>query len=157
MKNVLMLLGVSLLMSTAQAAVFIVNVGGSNLTFTPQMTTIDPGDTIIFVNRGGVHNAVADDGSFRCALGCDGDGRNGDGNSSNANWTASLIFNTPGTIGYFCENHGAPGQGMFGTIIVRGQVPHATPVAVPSATYLFYSVLALALIAAASAVRAKRN
>jgi len=113
----------------ARAATAIVNVGGAFNAFSPQTVTIDPGDRITFVNKGGYHNAVADDGSFRCAQGCDGDGMGGSGNASNKNWTASVTFATPGTFGYFCEIHGAPGAGMYGTIVVRApqQQPAPTP------------------------------
>ena len=157
MKKFLLVLVLFVVSSVAHAAVFIVNVGGSKLTFTPQTVTIDPGDTVTFINRGGTHNAVADDGSFRCALGCDGDGHNGNGHPSNANWTASVTFDKPGTVGYFCEIHGAPGMGMYGTIIVTGQTQQSAPKAVPVATYSLYVLLALALIAAASFARRRRN
>jgi plastocyanin len=110
--------------TTAHAATFIVNVGGNSPpTFTPQTISISAGDTITFINKGGLHNAKADDGSFRCAQGCDGDGHSGSGASSTSNWVASVTFPSPGTIGYYCEQHGAPGQGMFGTIIVQPLVP----------------------------------
>lgn len=142
--------------SIAHAATAIVNVGGNSLTFTPQTATIDPGDTVTFINRGGTHNVVADDGSFRCAQGCDGDGHNGNGNATNANWTASVTFNNPGTIGYFCEIHGAPGEGMFGTIVVRGQVQQPK-LPVPGGTYFLYALLALALLAAAGVAHRRRN
>jgi MYXO-CTERM domain-containing protein len=144
------------LTSVANAAIVIVNVGGSNLSFAPQTVTIDPGDTVTFVNKGGDHNAVADDGSFRCARGCDSDGKGGNGNASNANWTANVTFSTPGTIGYFCEIHGAPGQGMFGTIVVRGQTQPST-LPVPGGSFYVYTLLALALLAAASVVRRRRS
>jgi plastocyanin len=108
---------------TARAATVIVNVGGAYNAFSPQTVTIDPGDRVTFVNKGGYHNAVADDGSFRCAQGCDGDGKGGSGNASSKNWTASITFGTPGTVGYFCEIHGAPGAGMYGSIVVRAPQP----------------------------------
>ena len=145
------------LTSYADAAVVIVNVGGSTLSFSPQTATIDPGDTVAFVNRGGVHNAVADDGSFRCARGCDGDGKGGNGNASNANWTSNVTFSKPGTIGYFCEIHGAPGQGMFGTIVVRGQTQQSDTLPVPGGSFYPYALLALALIAGASVGRRRRS
>ena len=158
MKRVVLLLILNALTSVAQAAIVIVNVGGASLSFAPQTVTIDPGDTITFVNRGGTHNAVADDGSFRCARGCDGDGAGGNGNASNANWTANVTFDKPGTIGYFCEIHGAPGQGMFGTIVVRGQAPPPPGVlAVPGGSLYVYLLLVLVLIAAASLVRRRRS
>jgi plastocyanin len=90
---------------SAHAANVIVNVGGARLLFSPQTVTIQVGDTVTFVNKGGFHNVVADDNSFRCARGCDGQ-PNGNGNPSNSNWVASLTLNTPGTIGYFCEVNG---------------------------------------------------
>ena len=112
----------------ASAATVIVNVGGSaGLVFSPQTVTVDVGDTVTFINKGGVHNAVADDGSFRCAHGCDGDGRNGNGNASNSNWIASVTMNTAGKVGYFCEVHGMPGVGMFGTINVQAAPPPPPP------------------------------
>jgi plastocyanin len=113
----------------AFATTFIVNVGGSKLTFTPQTLTIQPGDTVTFVNKGGLHNVLADDGSFRCARGCDGF-PGGNGKASSTNWVANVTFPTPRKIGYFCEIHGAPGQGMFGTINV--QAPQPPPPVVPA-------------------------
>jgi plastocyanin len=116
--------------SLVKATNFIVNVGGSGKTFVPQTLTIHVGDTVKFVNKGGVHNVVADDGSFRCARGCDGDGAGGNGGASSSNWVASVTFTQAATVGYFCETHGMPGGGMFGTVNV--QVP--TPVRLQSFT-----------------------
>jgi plastocyanin len=108
--------------AVAQAASAIVNVGGDNPpTFSPASITITKGDTVTFINKGGLHNVVADDNSFRCAHGCDGSG--GNGAASLSTWVVSLTFNTPGTIGYYCEIHGSPGQGMFGTITVNAPTP----------------------------------
>jgi plastocyanin len=131
------------------AATSIVNVGGAGLVFSPQTITIDPGDTVVFINKGGFHNVVADDGSFRCARGCDGDGNNGSGNASTSNWIASVVFDTPGTIGYFCEIHGMPGGGMFGTIIVNGPVtpPPPPPSSVDGIPALSSGLLALLICA----------
>ena len=109
--------------SLTQAATSIVNVGGSRQTFAPQTLTIHTGDIVKFVNQGGIHNVVADDGSFRCARGCDGDGHGGNGGASSATWVVSLTFTQAGTVGYFCETHGMPGGGMFGTIIVQASTP----------------------------------
>jgi plastocyanin len=132
---------------SAHAANVIVNVGGARLLFSPQTVTIQVGDTVTFVNKGGFHNVVADDNSFRCARGCDGQ-PNGNGNPSNSNWVASLTFNTPGTIGYFCEVHGAPGIGMYGTIQVNGPTASSTP-EVPSGSGASGVLLALLLTGAA--------
>lgn len=96
----------------------------SNMTFTPSSLSIAAGDTVTFKNGGGLHNVASDPGAvttFRCANGCDGAGGNGDP-SSDA-WSAVVTFRTAGTIGYFCEIHGAPGGiGMAGKITVSGAV-----------------------------------
>src|SRR5438046_1530095 len=48
--------------------------------FVPSPLTINVGDTVTFYiygdagDTGTPHNVVADDGSFRCARGCDGEG-----------------------------------------------------------------------------------
>ncbi len=101
----------------ANAATVLVNVG-PGMVFIPQFPVINAGDTLRFVNNGGWHNVVADDQSFRCARGCDGDGENGDGSSSNTNWVARVRFDETGSFGYFCETHGKPGQGMWGRVKV---------------------------------------
>lgn len=105
----------------ARAAGHIVNVGGTTTAFTPATLTIAAGDTVTFVNRGGNHNVAADDGSFRCARGCDGHG--GNGNPSNSNWVATVVFTNPGSLGYFCEIHGTPTSGMRGVIEVQPSTP----------------------------------
>lgn len=105
---------------TAFAANWDVAVGNPNgVNFVPQVLNIAAGDTVTFTNGGGFHNVVSDPGAittFRCADGCDGSGGNGD--AASTLWSAVVTFPDPGTIGYFCEIHGAPGQGMFGTINV---------------------------------------
>ena len=93
----------------------------SNLTFSPSTLTIVAGDTVTFRNAGGFHNVVSDPGSvtsFRCAAGCDATG--GNGNLSSSAWSATVMFPTAGTIGYFCEAHGAAGGvGMSAKITVN--------------------------------------
>lgn len=61
---------------SALAADHEVTVGGSAMRFAPSDLTIRVGDTVTFVNAGGTHNVVADDGSFRCAAGCSTGGAN---------------------------------------------------------------------------------
>lgn len=87
--------------------------------FSPADLTIEAGDSVTWTNQGNnTHNVVADDGSFRCAQGCDDMG--GNGNPSAAAWSFTLTFNDPGMIPYFCEVHGAAGGiGMAGTITVE--------------------------------------
>lgn len=91
-----------------------------NFSFTPANLTIQVGDTVTWTNEGGTHNVSADDGSFRCADGCDSTGGNGD--PAPAGWSFTLTFDEPAElIGYHCEPHGAPGGvGMAGSITVEG-------------------------------------
>ncbi|MBS0557718.1 MAG: hypothetical protein JSR27_09935 [Proteobacteria bacterium] len=135
-----------ILCEAAHAAAFVVNVGGSaGLAFQPKLLNIMSGDTVVFVNKGGFHNAVADNGSFRCAQGCDGDGKGGSGNASRANWVANVTFTKPGKVGYFCEVHGQPGAGMYGTIMVNA--PPAVPAPGLGAKLALVLGCALALMA----------
>ena len=100
-------------------------------TFQPRDLTIAVGDTVTWTNGGGRHNVRADDDSFRCANGCDGQG--GDGNPSTAGWSFTLTFNDPGEIAYFCEIHGAPGGiGMSGTVTVETSGGGEDPAPEPS-------------------------
>jgi plastocyanin len=116
--------------ANARAAQWFVQT--DNVTFSPQFLTISAGDSVTFLNRGGYHNVVADDGSFRCAHGCDGDGKGGSGNASSSLWIVTRVFSEPGMVGYFCEPHGSPGSGMFGTIEVQAPAAPATPAPVGS-------------------------
>ena len=84
--------------------------------FWPGSLTIVAGDSVMFANATGnvvlnmpssAHNVVADDGSFRCAEGCDGEG--GNGNPSASLWYFSRTFNTPGVVKYHDEASGAAG------------------------------------------------
>lgn len=100
------------------AANFTVTANG--VQFSPRNLTIQAGDSVTFRNGGGFHNVVADNGSFRCAVGCDGAG--GSGEPSNTSWAVVVQFDEPGTVGYKCEVHA--GMGMTGTITVE---PPATP------------------------------
>ena len=93
--------------------------------FDPPTLEIAVGDTVTFINNPdapGFHNARSDADAvtqFRCANGCDGDGGNGDPDSST--WTATVTFPTAGTVGYYCEIHGGDGGiGMSGVITVVG-------------------------------------
>jgi plastocyanin len=135
----------------AHAKVSYVIVGGTSLTFSPPTVDIDVGDTVTFLNFGGLHNVVADDGSFRCAQGCDGHG--GSGAASSQLWSVSIDFPQTGTIGYFCEIHGMPGAGMFGTINVIAAPPPPPPPPSTSAVSIggkwFLALLGAALAACA--------
>jgi plastocyanin len=97
--------------------------------FQPDDLTINVGDTVTFRSTGGAlgpHNVHADDDSFRCSFGCDGDGHNGNGNP-HLFWEVHLPFNHVGTITYRCDPHAA--MGMRGVIrVVQGS---GTPANVP--------------------------
>lgn len=140
----LALLGVTA--SPLQAASWVVQAGGARLAFNPQVLTIQPGDTVRFASLGGYHNVMADDGSFRCARGCDGDGNGGNGSATTQIWSATVAFPNVGQFGYFCEPHGSPGEGMYGTVIVQGP---AVPVA---AGGWWYGALLAGLIVVTSAI-----
>lgn len=77
-------------------------------TFAPADLTISTGDTVQWVNSGGIHNVVADDGTFNS------------GPVSSALWVYEYVFTQAGNYGYYCEAHGGPGGvGMSGTITVQ--------------------------------------
>ncbi|HEU4663054.1 MAG TPA: plastocyanin/azurin family copper-binding protein [Dokdonella sp.] len=112
----------ALLAGPACAADYLVLVGPGQ-TFNPAELTIAAGDRVTFRNSGGTHNVKANDNSFRCANGCDGDGQGGDGAAANNIWHFSRVFPSAGTIGYYCETHGTPSNGMRGTIVVLPSTP----------------------------------
>jgi Repeat of unknown function (DUF5648) len=110
--------------------------------FNPNYLTIIAGDSVVFyLNPGnaqlslptGPHNVVADDGSFRCAMGCDGEGGNGD--PSESFWYFTRTFDTPGTVGFHDE-----ATGLGGVINVIPVPPSADAVAVEyyDADWKFY-------------------
>jgi plastocyanin len=140
--------------SSARAAQWYVTSGGAGLDFSPQFLTIQAGDSVTFLNLGGFHNVVADDGSFRCAHGCDGDGSGGNGNASAELWFATVTFPATGTFGYFCEPHGAPGSGMYGTIEVLAPAKPVTPA--PGGSAMLDLLLGAGLIVGA-ALRLRRR
>lgn len=142
------------LCGVAHATGHVVNVGGNSPpAFVPQTLTVAPGDTVTFINKGGKHNVLADDGSFRCAHGCKGDAQGNSGAPDSSTWVVSLKFPNPGSVGYFCELHGAPGQGMYGTIVVQApQVPATTPGIGAAVAVLLAAALALLAL-----LRLRRN
>ena len=85
--------------------------------FAPSPLSIVVGDSVTFRNvdelvNTGPHNVVADDGSFRCAWGCDGESGNG---TPSSGWSFTRAFSTPGVVGYHDEvSHAA------GVIVVQG-------------------------------------
>jgi plastocyanin len=100
----------TLLAAPTWGATFDVAVGGVNTVFTPSSLDVHVGDTVRWHNAGGFHNVLADDASFGTTVSSDP-------------WTFSHTFNSAGTFGYYCEQHGSPGAGMFGTIHVTAVAP----------------------------------
>ena len=104
----------------------------SSLSFSPKHLTIQAGDTVTFTNLGGVHNVAADD-EFMPAVPMAVTAPAAMATLRAPPQSFTLQFDQPGTIGYHCEVHGAPGSGMFGTIEV---MPAATATSFPLGGYL---------------------
>ncbi|HPI96711.1 MAG TPA: plastocyanin/azurin family copper-binding protein [Gammaproteobacteria bacterium] len=86
----------------------------SSNVFSPSSLIIEAGDTVRWRNTGGTHNVFANDGSFRCANGCDASG--GDGNPSSLAWVAEVTFRQTGIFNYYCQPHVS--FGMVGSVTV---------------------------------------
>ena len=86
---------------------------GPVVCFSPERLTIDQGDQVTFyeyaesIDWPGRHNVVADDGSFRCARGCDGEGGDGTPVSRGQGFGFTRTFSTAGRIGIHDEISGA--------------------------------------------------
>jgi plastocyanin len=92
----------------SQAADHRVSVGGASVRFDPADITINVGDTVTWVSSSAqAHNVHANDNSFRCAVGCDGDGQGGNGNPRIGPWSATVAFPSAGIYGYRCDPHSA--------------------------------------------------
>jgi plastocyanin len=74
--------------------------------FSPQVVTIRKGDSVRWNNVAGTHNVFADDSSFTS------------GSVAAAPWNYTHQFDTVGTFGFYCQPHGGPSSGMFGTVVV---------------------------------------
>lgn len=123
-----LLVALALCMSSARAADHGVGIGDdcdNNLgqppaCFDPITLPIAVGDSVTFFVYAdtfgtGPHNVVADDGSFRCALGCDGKGGDGTPRDYKSQWRFTLTFDKPGIVSYHDEASKA-----YGAIIVQG-------------------------------------
>ena len=102
---------------------------GANI-WTPNLVTIEAGDTITFTNSGGgFHNLVFDGG---VAGGSVPDGFIVDFPST-SEWSKSVTFGEPGTYYFYCDPHfnTITKEGMGGRIVVLeesgGTVPTRTP------------------------------
>jgi plastocyanin len=100
--------------AVAHAATYVVTAQSMpDLAFVPQIITIVQHDQITFVNGGGLHNVRADNNSFWCSDDCSLHRA-----PSSKLWVDTVTFNTIGTFGYYCEQHGDLASGMRGTIVV---------------------------------------
>ncbi len=88
-----------------------VTIEMADLAYQPGDITVPAGATVTWVNKDTeLHSATADDGSFDTGL-------------LDPGASASVTFDRPGTYGYYCEMHGAPGgQGMSAMIVVRDNI-----------------------------------
>lgn len=84
-----------------------VNVQVVNFQFNPDPITIKVGDTVHWVWASNDHSTTSDTGLW-------------DSGVHNQPFTFDHTFNSAGTFGYHCTQHGSPGSGMHGTI-------HVTP------------------------------
>lgn len=78
--------------------------------FAPKVVTIDPGTTLVFVNKGrNSHNVLPSrKGSFaEIPTG-----------KLEAGQQARITFENPGTFGYYCSIHGTPNRGQRGAVVV---------------------------------------
>jgi len=118
--SMLLLLGVM----PAWATTYAVGIGdtcpsGVSVCFYPTPLTISVGDSVKFYDYAesfftAPHNVVADDGSFRCANGCDDDYDGGNGDPADE-WTEIRTFTVPGVVPYHDQVSRAAG-----VIIVQG-------------------------------------
>ena len=93
--------------SGANAPVEKATVKISSFKFEPKVLTVAPGTTVEWVNDGGRHSVVADDGSFKSETLKQGD-------------KFEHKFDKAGKYAYHCEFHGEKGgKDMAGTIIVK--------------------------------------
>ncbi len=76
--------------------------------------TIAPNDVVRWTWQFGLHSVTSDDGAFDSSL-------------HFPPHTFSVAFPSEGTFGYHCSLHGAPGVGMFGTVIVQNNNPLPCP------------------------------
>jgi len=138
MRNVKPMLWLLLLGAThASGATYSVSIGDDYAGFYPTPLTINAGDTVTFsvytdLVDTGAHNVVADDGSFRCAKGCDGEGGDGTpaGSGRLSQWRFDRTFTTPGVVRYHDEVTHATG-----VILVQAAPPFAISPGITGAWY----------------------
>jgi plastocyanin len=134
MRQVVQVIGIAVLSLAAiraQAVDHRVSVGGASVRFDPPDITIDVGDTVTWISSSAqAHNVHANDDSFRCAAGCDGDGHGGSGNPRIGPWSVTVAFPRAGIYGYRCDPHAD--YGMRGIVrVVEGGGGGGNPAHVP--------------------------
>ncbi len=82
-----------------------VTIQVKDFTFNPDPVTIKAGDTVHWVWQNNDHSSTSDTGIW-------------DSGIHNTRFTFDHTFNSAGTFGYHCVEHGGPGTGMHGTITV---------------------------------------
>jgi len=111
---------VALPASAARYVVEVYDACAALLCIDPNPVTIHAGDSVAFrlgcgdiycrsLSQPVVHNIVADDGSFRCARGCDDDGGNGAPAIFDAAWGFERVLHAPGLVWYHDEYTGVRG------------------------------------------------
>jgi plastocyanin len=125
---------------SAAAANYQVGIGVdcpfAGVCFWPTPLIINAGDTVTFFiygdagDNGAARNVVADDGSFRCARGCDGEGGDGTPAGYSVQWRFTHTFTTPGTVSYHDEV-----SGTRGAIIVQSAPGFAIDPGITGAWY----------------------
>jgi len=83
-----------------------VTITAKNFSFEPAQVTVKPGTTVEWVDSGGKHTIMADDGSFKSPTLTSGE-------------KFEFKFDKPGTYKYYCSFHGSKGgHDMSGTVTV---------------------------------------
>ena len=74
----------------------------------PMAVIVHPGTTVTWVWKDGTHSVLSN-----------GTPSFPSGTSADTPHSYAFTFNTPGTYRYYCFEHGAPGTGMWGMVIVQ--------------------------------------
>ena len=86
------------------------SIDGSGMTWSPNVLTINVGDTVTWTNSSGTHNVNGTTATFP-------NNPESFGNSIGTGWTYEHVFTTVGSYDYQCDVH--VGSGMTGTITVQ--------------------------------------
>jgi len=89
-----------------QVEIDLFTAGGSR--FEPAAVIVPVGTTVNWVWKDGMHSVVSNGAPTFPGQ-----------NSSDTPRTYSFTFTTAGTYNFYCLEHGAPGSGMHGVVVVR--------------------------------------